>query len=185
MAVDLVSNPQGCCVVFPGIPKIFHLFLGRLVPHGLVCGGPPCSLFVGACASIHERSFWRPLGDQSRFKVRMSNQIWFNTAPRFKWEAVCFWKFLDCFWNVFGSLGTPLIPLLTWKPWNILDILWPFQIPKKSGACPARNWLDICNLKGPDFLEYIRIQYYTIMNMPVQSCATCNTKESGHLAGGK
>ena len=60
-----------------------HLFLGRLVPHGLVC------------ASIHERSFFRPLGDQSRFKVRMSNQIWFNTAPRFNWEADCFWMFMD------------------------------------------------------------------------------------------
>lgn len=52
----------------------------RLKPHGLVCGGPPCSLFVGASSSIHRRSVFRPLGDLSWLSVRMSNQIWSNTA---------------------------------------------------------------------------------------------------------
>lgn len=69
-------------------PAIFHSvhcpFMSnlRLVPGGIFFGAPPCSLFVGASASLHMRSIFQPWGDTAAFSVRLSNRIWRNMVPR-------------------------------------------------------------------------------------------------------
>ena len=46
----------------------------------LMCA-PPCSLFVGACASVHRRTWRNPYGNIQVFKVRLANRIWANMVP--------------------------------------------------------------------------------------------------------
>lgn len=53
----------------------------RLKEGALLVAGPPCSLFVNACVSVHKRSDEHLLGDESVFKVRLANRIWLNFAP--------------------------------------------------------------------------------------------------------
>ena len=50
----------------------------RIVPGGALIAGPPCSIFVNACVSLHKRSRGRPEGDQRVYLVRLSNLIWRN-----------------------------------------------------------------------------------------------------------
>ena len=59
-----------------------HLNVGlcRLLPGALIVLGPPCSLFVWMSSSVHCRSELRPMGDESRFVVRMANAISRNTV---------------------------------------------------------------------------------------------------------
>lgn len=52
----------------------------RVQDGGLLFGGPPCSMFVWISSSVHQRSPQRPRGDESNFKVRMSNTIVANMA---------------------------------------------------------------------------------------------------------
>ena len=74
MAEDQV---QTCLYVKLQLLEALYL---RLVPGGAVVAGPPCSLFVGACQSIHRRTRSCPLGDTRNLKVRLSNLIWDNFA---------------------------------------------------------------------------------------------------------
>ena len=86
-------------------------FPGRLLQasgHGDVVGGwsggsgrTPCSLMVGASASVHMRRTWRLLGNQANAKVRLSNAIWMNMAPMLQdlqgwwwWELWLIWFYL-------------------------------------------------------------------------------------------
>lgn len=91
-----------------------------MVDSGLVVAQPPCSLMGPACQSVHKRSKANPAGDQSNYKVRLSQRIWLNTVPfqvamdflkrivprsstfhmrRYRWLrcyvfCCCFWMFL-------------------------------------------------------------------------------------------
>ncbi|CAK8996437.1 unnamed protein product [Durusdinium trenchii] len=51
---------------------------------GAIIAGPPCSLFVNACVSLHRRASWRLRGDESVWKVRLANRIWKNFAQLIK-----------------------------------------------------------------------------------------------------
>ena len=82
----------------------------RIVDHGLIMAGPPCSLMTGASSSVHMRRTWRLWGDVSRYKVRLSNRVWLNFVPsiRFrllKCSRMCFWMidFVNMF-SVFSNL---------------------------------------------------------------------------------
>lgn len=50
----------------------------RLITGALILGGPPCSMFVGASASVHMRYDFDVLGNTYNQKVRLSNLIWAN-----------------------------------------------------------------------------------------------------------
>ena len=63
----------------------------RIVERGFLMAGPPCSLMVSACASVHQRSFARPDGNLANRKVRLSNLIWDNFV---------IWAALACLWGV-------------------------------------------------------------------------------------
>ncbi|CAJ1354572.1 unnamed protein product [Effrenium voratum] len=52
----------------------------KLVDQGAIIAGPPCSLFVSACASVHKRSFQNLPGNLEVYKVRLANRIWLNFA---------------------------------------------------------------------------------------------------------
>ncbi|CAE7351620.1 RHM1 [Symbiodinium natans] len=52
----------------------------RLRNHGVVIGGPPCSLNIWLSSSVHRRSLSHPEGDTRNYKVRLSNLIAANTA---------------------------------------------------------------------------------------------------------
>jgi hypothetical protein len=64
------------------LSRLFYTILDystlRIKRQGLLVGAPPCSLLGPACSSVHRRSVAKPLGDISRWKVRLSNRIWFN-----------------------------------------------------------------------------------------------------------
>ena len=45
-------------------------------------GAPPCSLFVGASSSVHQRSQDMLMGNERFFSVRLANRIWVNFVPR-------------------------------------------------------------------------------------------------------
>ena len=90
---------------------------GHMMPHdrlkdgAALVAGPPCSLMVNACVSVHKRAADNLRGDESNFKVRLSNRIWENFAPllsaRF-FFFLCFWMCLDSFqWSNLGTLGIP------------------------------------------------------------------------------
>ena len=53
----------------------------RLVHDALCVCAPPCSLFGPACTSVHRRHILGPAGDESVYKVRLSNRIWRNFVP--------------------------------------------------------------------------------------------------------
>ena len=52
----------------------------------LVMAQPPCSLHSCACQSVHQRTSLHPEGNQSVYKVRLSQRIWlnFDSRPSFK-----------------------------------------------------------------------------------------------------
>ena len=61
----------------------------RLVDQGAIIAGPPCSLFVSACASVHKRSFQNLPGNLEVYKVRLANRIWLNFASGcIDWQCV-------------------------------------------------------------------------------------------------
>lgn len=63
------------------LPESYHCIFAvvvRLLPGALVAAGPPCSLFVAACQSIHRRSMCNPWGNTANQKVRLANRIWKN-----------------------------------------------------------------------------------------------------------
>lgn len=57
-----------------------HMFfkIHRLLPSAIVIAGPPCSLFVAACQSVHARSLSNLAGNVANAKVRLANRIWAN-----------------------------------------------------------------------------------------------------------
>lgn len=50
----------------------------RLHSHAAVICAPPCSLFSPACASVHQRNWFRPEGNPTVFLVRLAQQILHN-----------------------------------------------------------------------------------------------------------
>ena len=57
-------------------PRSFpNLSVFLRLPYGLVCAGPPCSLFVWLCTSVHRRHEMFPRGNESNPKVRCANVI--------------------------------------------------------------------------------------------------------------
>lgn len=80
MFIDVHCAVNTRLVIFPDPFIMRAVFVPRLIPFGLVMGGPPCSLFIGACASVHCRRPWRLLGDESNRKIRLANLIWENVA---------------------------------------------------------------------------------------------------------
>lgn len=50
----------------------------RLLDGGILVCAPPCSLFSGACASVHRRTKRNPFGNRKNFKVRLAERIWRN-----------------------------------------------------------------------------------------------------------
>lgn len=55
------------------------LGLGMSLTHGaLVTAAPPCSLSISISSSVHKRHLFGPLGDESNWKVRLSNRIVLN-----------------------------------------------------------------------------------------------------------
>jgi len=53
----------------------------RIAEGGVLVAGPPCSLMVSACQSVHRRRPWRLEGDTGNWKIRLSNLIWDNFVP--------------------------------------------------------------------------------------------------------
>ncbi|CAK9055567.1 WD_REPEATS_REGION domain-containing protein [Durusdinium trenchii] len=76
---DVKLNKQDDILTRAGFFRMLNLMLG-LVQFGIIVAGPPCSLFVAACASVHRRRADQVLGDQSRMSVRLGNQIWINVV---------------------------------------------------------------------------------------------------------
>lgn len=65
--------------------KLDHLDLRsplrfRLTWQGILVCGPPCSLFVQACVSVHRRTKQNVWGNLNNFRVRCANRIWINFA---------------------------------------------------------------------------------------------------------
>ncbi|CAK9021859.1 Putative rhamnose biosynthetic enzyme 1, partial [Durusdinium trenchii] len=52
----------------------------QLHSHAAVICAPPCSLFSPACASVHQRNWFRPEGNPTVFLVRLAQQILHNFA---------------------------------------------------------------------------------------------------------
>lgn len=52
----------------------------RMLPGALLAAGPPCSLFVWLCCSVHRRHQLGVRGDESNVKVKLSNYITENLA---------------------------------------------------------------------------------------------------------
>lgn len=67
------------CVIILYNFRVKILMLLRL-PLGLVAGGPPCSLFVWLCTSVHRRREIFPRGDERNPKVLCANVITENFA---------------------------------------------------------------------------------------------------------
>ena len=51
----------------------------RLVPGGIIVGGPPCSLFIFLSSSFHRRGPGHEQVDTSKLPVRLANVIVDNT----------------------------------------------------------------------------------------------------------
>lgn len=79
--VETLPRLNGNFRKLPGSFPNLSVFL-RL-PFGLVCGGPPCSLFVWLCTSVHRRHEMFPRGNESNPKVRCSNVITENFVSCF------------------------------------------------------------------------------------------------------
>lgn len=52
----------------------------RLVSGGIAVCGPPCSMFVSASQSVHQRRLGNIWGDEGNLRVRCANRIWLNFA---------------------------------------------------------------------------------------------------------
>lgn len=65
--------------------------LFRLVPAGVLIAGPPCSIFVNACVSMHKRCETQPEGDLNVYLVRLANRIWLNFVL---WKNGSVWECL-------------------------------------------------------------------------------------------
>lgn len=79
LVYDIKHCSQHDLVTESGFYALLDMGL-QLVPRGLLVAGPPCSLYVGACISVHQRTMERPEGNTANFKVRLSNRIWRNFA---------------------------------------------------------------------------------------------------------
>lgn len=76
---DILHDPKHDMCVRSGCRAFMHM-ASRLVPGGVIVGGPPCSLFVWISSSVHKRTRQLPLGDETNFKVRMANRLTRNMA---------------------------------------------------------------------------------------------------------
>ena len=61
--------------------SVWDFLHARLAPKAICMSGPPCSLHVSACQSVHKRAEGRLLGDTRNFRVRLANRIWANFVP--------------------------------------------------------------------------------------------------------
>lgn len=79
-------------------PNIF--FHPPRLPFALLAAGPPCSLFIFLCSSVHcrNRLGFGPRGDESNKKVQLANVISENLAPRL--EHTWTYKSILIFFNV-------------------------------------------------------------------------------------
>lgn len=72
------------------------------LPHGLLAAGPPCSLFVWLCCSVHQRfrNGFGCRGNEQNLKTKLANFISENlVACKDEWQ-VCFGLFCDLIWFV-------------------------------------------------------------------------------------
>ena len=92
----------------------------------MVCG-PPCSLFVAACQSVHCRSKLDPKGDQRRWSVRCANRIWENFVS-------------GTIWDLLDSFGVCQVLLRCWVPCSVFYV---FQFVFAEGVVllVLRKWL--------------------------------------------
>lgn len=86
LAYDIKLSTSHDLTSREGFYKLLDMGMS-LVVGAVVLGGPPCSLMVGASASVHMRRTWRLLGNQANAKVRLSNAIWMNMAPMLQGSA--------------------------------------------------------------------------------------------------
>lgn len=76
---DIKINAQHDITSFSGCVLLIEMLL-KLLPFGILVCGPPCSLFVSACQSVHTRSLTNIYGNTRNLRVRCANAIWTNFA---------------------------------------------------------------------------------------------------------
>ena len=96
----------------------------RLVPGGIIVGGPPCSLFIFLSSSFHRRGPGHEQGDTRKLPVRLANAIVDNTMVLLEVAH------LRSVWFVLEQPATS----------------WMFKLPLRAGDVrqvegpPARGW---------------------------------------------
>ena len=127
-----LDDIEFCFYRGPGIfiPLIWILYRAyltcsalRLLPFGLAMAGPPCSLMVNACQSVHRRRAWRLEGDTGNFKVRMSNRIW-----KTLWLGFYMFYFTLCTRNKQGIRFTIIHA-------SFVFFCWPYSTEYQWRAC--------------------------------------------------
>ena len=98
----------------------------RLVPKGLLVAGPPCSLYVGACISVHQRTVENPEGNTANFKVRLSNRIWRNFVS---WNS---------FWDILRFIMSPIDVLSPDLQFSLLFHCIPLSLFLNTRGFPIR-----------------------------------------------
>ena len=81
------------------------------LPGALLAAGPPCSLFVWLCCSVHRRHELGVRGDERNVKVKLSNYITENLAF-WNWNWLRLVYVLDCFsmvWLLFVTLACVMV----------------------------------------------------------------------------
>lgn len=99
-----------------GIIATYIIDILPRLPYGLIAAGPPCSLFVWLCCSVHLRHVLGPRGNEENAKVKLANYISENLVARL-WvinncfptcSTVCSLCVLDVFCHVLSSIFCPL-----------------------------------------------------------------------------
>ena len=79
LAFDLLLDPEHDVTTKAGFWQLVMMGL-RLLPHGFICAGPPCSLWIFLSSSVHKRKKYGIYGNPKSAVTQLANLIVENTA---------------------------------------------------------------------------------------------------------